>query len=169
MKIRHATIADAAALAALGERTYRDTFAAENNPDDLDMYLARAYGEPQQRREIENADGVTLLVVSDDDSDLMAFAQLRLSASPHGEMEIARFYVDQPHHGKGVAQALMQAVMETSRALGATTIWLGVWERNWRALAFYGKCGFQDVGSQPFLVGTDLQTDRVMSRVIPTT
>jgi len=165
MNIRHATVEDAAALAVLAERTYRDTFAADNNPDDLEMYLAKAYGELQQRREIENPDGVTLVVESD--GELVAFAQLRRSSSPHGEMEIARFYVDKPHHGRGIAQALMQAATETSRALGATTIWLGVWERNWRALAFYGKCGFRDVGSQPFLVGTDLQTDRVMSRVIP--
>jgi hypothetical protein len=44
-----------------------------------------------------------------------------------------------------------------------------VWERNARAIAFYVKCGFRDVGSQPFLVGSDLQTDRVMARVISST
>ncbi|MDP9192896.1 MAG: GNAT family N-acetyltransferase [Acidobacteriota bacterium] len=168
-RIRCATPADAAALAELAERTYRDTFAAENNPDDLDAYLAKAYGEPQQRSEIEKADAVTLLVESDAGAELIAFAQLRRVSSPHGEVEIARFYVDKLHHGRGVAQALMNAAVETARELGGTTLWLGVWERNWRAIAFYLKCGFEDVGSQPFLVGSDLQTDRVMARVIAST
>ena len=49
---------------------------------------------------------------------------------------------------------------------GAQTLWLGVWERNPRALAFYGKCGFVDVGEHVFLFGTDPQTDRVMARAL---
>ena len=166
MNIRHATVADAAALAVLAERTFYETFAADNNPDDLAAFIAQTYGEPQQRREIENPDGVTLLVESEDGAELIAFTQLRRTSSPHGEVEIARFYVDKPHHGRGIAQRLMDAAIDTARAMGGTTLWLGVWERNPRAIAFYAKYGFQDVGSHPFLVGTDLQTDRIMSRVI---
>ena len=45
-------------------------------------------------------------------------------------------------------------------------LWLGVWERNPRAQAFYRKSGFADVGSQVFLVGTDAQTDRVMELIL---
>ena len=163
-KIRTATVSDAAAIAELAERTFRDTFAAHNDPDDLETYIAKAYGEAQQRREIESGT-VTLLVESD--GELIAFAQLiRRASSPHGDVEIARFYVDKSHHGRGIAQTLMQETVETARALGGTTLWLGVWEHNARAIAFYVKCGFHDVGSQPFLVGSDLQTDRVMVRVI---
>jgi ribosomal protein S18 acetylase RimI-like enzyme len=56
----------------------------------------------------------------------------------------------------------MAKAVDAARELGGETIWLGVWERNSRAIAFYEKCGFRDRGSQPFLVGSDLQTDRVM-------
>ncbi len=164
LRIRTGTASDAAAIAEFAERTFRDTFAADNNPEDLEAYIAKAYGEAQQRREIESGT-VTLLV--EDDGELIAFAQLiRRVSSPHGDVEIARFYVDKAHHGRGIAQTLMQEAVETARELGGTRLWLGVWERNWRAIAFYVKCGFQDVGSQPFLVGSDLQTDRVMARVI---
>ena len=48
------------------------------------------------------------------------------------------------------------------RTRGAKTLWLGVWEKNDRARAFYAKCGFADVGEHIFLFGTDPQTDRVM-------
>ncbi|HEU4889360.1 MAG TPA: GNAT family N-acetyltransferase [Thermoanaerobaculia bacterium] len=165
MNIRRATTADAAALAEIAERTFRDTFAAQNSPEDLEAYVATAYGEEKQRREIES--GTVTLLGESDDGELIAYTQMRRVRSPHGEVEIARFYVDRKHHGQGLAQQLMQAAYDTARELGATTIWLGVWERNLRAIAFYAKCGFVDVGSQPFLVGSDLQTDRVMSRVIP--
>jgi ribosomal protein S18 acetylase RimI-like enzyme len=163
--IRHATIADAAALAEIAERTFRDTFAAHNDPADLEAYVTKAYGEPQQRRELESG---TIALLLEHNGKLIAYAQMmRRHSSPHGDVEIARFYVDKDHHGLGIAQTLMQAAYDTARALGGTKIWLGVWEHNARAIAFYAKCGFIDVGSQPFLVGTDLQTDRVMSRVIP--
>ena len=84
-----------------------------------------------------------------------------------GEVELARFYVRRVHHGRGVAQTLMDAVTAHARALGATQLWLGVWERNARAIAFYRKCGFVQCGTQPFLLGSDLQTDWVMRRTNP--
>jgi diamine N-acetyltransferase len=164
MNIRHATIDDAAALAQIAERTFRDTFAAHNNPNDLEAYVASAYGETQQRRELERGDTVLFL---EDEGIPIAYTQMRRTpSSPHGEVEIARFYVDKGHHGRGIAQTLMQAAIDEARAMGGTKLWLGVWEHNLRAIRFYKKCGFADVGSQPFLVGSDLQTDRVMSRDI---
>ncbi|HSP15619.1 MAG TPA: GNAT family N-acetyltransferase [Thermoanaerobaculia bacterium] len=151
--------ADAAALAAFGARTFEDTFGAANRPEDVAAFLARTYGEEIQRREIEDPAIVTLLAESS--GRFAAFAQLRCGQDT---VEIARFYVDRPWQGGGVAQALMREVIEASAALGAKSIWLGVWERNDRAIAFYAKCGFRDAGSQPFLLGSDLQTDRVMVR-----
>ena len=59
--------------------------------------------------------------------------------------------------------ALMERVKAEARARGAKTLWLGVWERNDRARAFYAKCGFADAGEHIFLFGTDPQTDRVMT------
>jgi ribosomal protein S18 acetylase RimI-like enzyme len=165
MKIRRATINDAAALAEIAERTFRDTFAKDNTPEDLEAYVASAYGETLQRRELEDPESLALLGEAEDGT-LIAYTQMRRVRSPHGEVEIARFYVDRTYHGQGLAQQLMNAAVGAARGLGATTLWLGVWERNLRAIAFYAKCGFQDVGSQPFLVGSDLQTDRVMARVI---
>jgi ribosomal protein S18 acetylase RimI-like enzyme len=77
-------------------------------------------------------------------------------------MEVWRFYVDRPWHGQGVAQALMAALRRAALARGGRTLWLAVWERNERAKGFYRKAGFLDVGSQPFILGEDHQTDLVM-------
>jgi ribosomal protein S18 acetylase RimI-like enzyme len=158
-EIRHATPADAAALAALALETFVDAFGADNRPEDIADYTSEAFGEEQQRREIENPDIVTLLV------DSIAYTQIRRTPdSPHGEVELARFYVHRAHHGRGVAQTLMDSVIDHARGMGAKSLWLGVWERNARAIAFYRKCGFVQCGTQPFLLGSDLQTDWVMRR-----
>ena len=165
MILRRAVTADAAALAELAARTFSDTFAPHNTAEDMAAFLAKAYGEAQQRREIEDPSTITLL--AEDGGALVGFAQLRRTESPHGEIEIARLYVDRDQHGRGVAQTLMQASIDVARELGAATVWLGVWERNARAIRFYEKCGFVDTGAQPFLLGSDLQTDRIMTFVIP--
>ena len=95
----------------------------------------------------------------------IGYAQLQPTpAGPHGDVELARFYIDRAYHGRGVAQSLMDAVRAQARALGGRRLWLGGWERNRRAIAFYRKCGFVHRSVQPFLLGSDLQTDWVMSR-----
>jgi ribosomal protein S18 acetylase RimI-like enzyme len=167
MTIRRGTVADAPALAALARDTFFDTFAATNDANDMALHLQRAYGVEQQAAELTDPRIITLLV--EEGHQAVAYAQLRTGDEPAcmtgpQPMELWRFYVDRNWHGKGVAQALMDRVVTEAGQAGAQTLWLGVWERNARALAFYGKCGFADVGEHVFLFGTDPQTDRVMTR-----
>ena len=79
--------------------------------------------------------------------------EVRRRASTAPPVQLQRFYVDRPFHGRGVAQSLMRAVDDAGRELGGRTLWLGVWERNPRAIAFYTKCGFVDVGRTSALSG----------------
>ena len=80
--------------------------------------------------------------------------------------EVARFYVDRPWHGGGVARLLMEAALEDIRGRGAHGAWLGVWEHNVRAVRFYAKHGFRDIGAHVFVLGSDVQSDRIMWREI---
>jgi GNAT superfamily N-acetyltransferase len=103
------------------------------------------------------------------DGELVAYAQLRRGPAPacvagDAPIELWRFYVARGWHGRGIAPELMRRVlMEASRA-GARTLWLGVWERNERAKAFYRKCDFLDAGTHTFMIGRDAQTDRILVR-----
>jgi GNAT superfamily N-acetyltransferase len=167
MTIRRGTAADAPALAALARDTFFDTFASTNDATDMALHLERAYGVAQQTAELTDPAVITLLV--EEAGQAVAYAQLRTGRVPDcvtgaSAMELWRFYVTRDWHGRGVAQQLMERVMTEARQAGAATLWLGVWERNPRAQAFYGKCGFVDVGEHVFLFGTDPQTDRVMAR-----
>jgi GNAT superfamily N-acetyltransferase len=153
-------------LAELARSTFVDTFAASNNPDDMALHLQRAYGVAQQTAELQDPDVVTLLF--EKDGKAIAYAQVRGDHVPDcvtgpSPVELWRFYVAQGYHGQGVAQALMERVTSEARQRGARTLWLGVWEHNARARAFYAKCGFAEAGQHVFLFGTDPQTDLVMT------
>jgi len=169
--IRAGVATDATALAELAARTFRETFAADNRPEDMALYLAHTYGTYQQRRELTDPDIITLLV--EVDGELAGYAQLRSGVPPtcvtgEAPVELWRFYIAQPWHGRGVAQALMRRVESEACRRGGRTLWLGVWERNERAKAFYRKYSFTDVGSHVFMLGTDAQTDRIWVRPLPT-
>jgi diamine N-acetyltransferase len=169
--IRRGEPRDAVALAEFAARTFSDTFAGANRPEDMAAYLPSAYGVNYQVSELANPDIVTLLMETDS-GVLAAYAMLRRGSPPecvtgHGPVELWRFYVDKPWHGFGLAQRLMSEVEQAARELGAQVLWLGVWEKNERAIAFYNKSGYRDVGAQDFWVGADRQTDRIMVRLVP--
>ena len=158
---------DAARLAAFATRSFTNTYADHNTPENMRDYLAAAYGVPQQTQEL--TDPAMITVLAESDQGLLAYVQLRRSdppaaVAPDESVEIYRFYVDRSAHGTGVAQRLMDEALLAARDLGARRVWLGVWEKNERARAFYRKSGFHDVGTQVFQLGSDPQTDRVLVR-----
>ena len=165
--IRTADASDATALSALAERTFRDAFASANEPGDVDLHCAQSYAPAIQAAEI--ADPLRSTVVVEHEGALVAYVQVCRRPAPAGDAEtpavqIGRFYVLQAWHGSGVAQALMDDAVARARRMGASILWLGVWEHNPRAIRFYAKHGFTTVGEQPFVLGTDPQRDLVMVR-----
>ena len=164
--VRMATSADAAALATLAELTFRDTFASANTCENMDEHCRRNYGEAIQASEISSPHIVTL--VSEREGVLMGYAQVRPTGlapcfvSGRYPGEIQRLYVAGEYHGKGVAQALMMSGLGALREGGCDVAWLGVWEMNPRAIAFYRRLGFTVVGEHVFQLGTDRQTDLIM-------
>lgn len=166
-RCRRGVPGDAPALASFAEAIFRETFGPGNRPDDLDAYIATAYGPGRQEAELRDPAIVTLL--AEMEGALAGYVQLSARRQPEAAtwpapVEIMRFYVGRRWQGRGVARALMlEALMEAVR-MGGRTVWLCVWEHNPRAIAFYAKCGFADVGSAPFQLGADRQTDRIMAR-----
>ena len=165
-RIRAAVLEDAAALAALAERTFRETFEDANTAEDMALHCARSYSPLVQRAEIEDPAMATL--VADDGDGLQAYAQLRLRhATPcvalERPAELQRLYVARQWQGRGLAQELMSDVLDLARRHGADGLWLGVWERNPRAIAFYAKSGFATCGEHVFQLGSDPQRDVVMA------
>lgn len=169
--IRAGIAADAAALAEFAALTFADAFAAVNDPGDMAHYLSTAYGLAQQSAELADPGIATLLAEAG--GRLAGFAQVRGGPPPScitgaRPLELWRFYVDRAWQGRGVAKALMDAACAEAARRGGATLWLGVWERNDRARAFYRKCGFVELGRKSLVLGHDVQTDLVMARQVTT-
>ena len=172
VRVRRASVDDAARLAEFGRQAFHDTFAADNRPEDMAAYLDATFGEPQQRAELLDARATYLVAEREaaDGADMVGYARIGAGEPPEGirapAVEIRRFYARRDTIGQGVGAALMTACLDHARALGAQGVWLGVWERNARAIAFYERWGFVDVGSCTFVLGEDVQTDRIMARAL---
>lgn len=167
--IRTASRNDAGPLSRLAEATFRSTFGAVNTPADMELHCRTSYSEAIQSGEI--ADPRMLTLLCEDDAGLVGFAQLRWGDAPgcvaaRSPGEIQRLYVADAWRGKGIAQGLMDACIEAMKARGSDVIWLGVWEHNPRAIAFYLKCSFVEVGDHVFPLGNDPQRDIVMARPV---
>jgi GNAT superfamily N-acetyltransferase len=154
-------------LAKFGRRTFKEAFGADNDPSNMAAYLHANYGVERQAAELVSPEVTTLL--AEEDGSLAGFAQVRRGTPPdcvEGEdtIELWRFYVDRPWQGTGAAQALMQSALDAALELGGYRLWLSVWERNPRAIAFYRKNGFEEAGTTSFWVGSERQTDLVLVR-----
>lgn len=169
LHIRHARAGDLETLRCLAERTFRDTFAADNDPADMQRYMGDAFSEQRLRAELADGAGLFLLAFADGTLEPIGYARLRTgeahaSVAGPSRLEIERLYVERAAIGHGVGAALMEAILAEAGRLGKRTLWLGVWERNTRAIAFYRRWGFEVVGSHVFWLGTDEQTDLIMQR-----
>ncbi|HYN85524.1 MAG TPA: GNAT family N-acetyltransferase [Pyrinomonadaceae bacterium] len=165
IEIRRGDAGDAASLAELGARTFYETFAADNTPEDMAAYLSSAFTPELLAQEL--ADPRSCFFVAEAAGEAVGYAKLHAGEAPDGvrgdkPVELARLYVAQEWLGRGVGPELMRACLAEARAGGHRTVWLGVWEHNHRARAFYRRLGFRDVGAKIFVVGFDEQTDTVM-------
>jgi len=165
MNIRYGTTADAKMLSELGAKTFYDTFAKDNTPENMAAHLKNSYSPEIQLNELANPDHIFLIV--DDESQTIGYAQLILNSKEefitgNKPLEVRRIYAIQEYLGKGVGKALMQAAIHEAEQRGCDSVWLGVWEKNPRAIEFYKKWGFKEVGTHTFTVGDDPQRDFIM-------
>jgi diamine N-acetyltransferase len=168
VRIRLATVADAATLAELARRLFVETFGAANTPENMRTYLESAFSVEKQGSELADAEHATLLTLDDHDTPI-GYAMLKrgrpaTGVSGHSPVELERIYLDKRWHGRGIADVMMARCIEQAHEWGADVLWLGVWQKNPRAISFYRRSGFATVAEQTFMLGDDLQMDFVMAR-----
>lgn len=167
--VRNAKSTDANLLAELGSRTFEETFSSDNTLEDMAAYLASSFNLAQQSAEL--GEPASMFLIAEVDGVAAGYAKLhggkRAEAIEGAKpIELVRLYVLHEWLGRGVGEALMRACLDEARSAGYETIWLGVWERNARAQAFYRKWNFRAVGDHIFQLGSDPQRDIVMERKV---
>jgi ribosomal protein S18 acetylase RimI-like enzyme len=169
IKVRRASAEDNELLAEMGAQTFTDAFSPDNTPEDMALYLKKSFSPEIQAAEL--ADPASLFLIAEFDRRAVGYAHLYEGKKPSAitgshPIEIVRFYAHTSWIGRGVGAALMRACLDEAKNKDCDTIWLDVWEQNKRAIAFYKKWGFKEVGTQLFRLGDDIQNDLLMQRAI---
>lgn len=169
VSIRYATKEDAKLIADISHQTFYETFAAENSKKDMDKFLSRQFTKGKLMLEVGTPENIFLLAYYE--QQLAGYAKLRDAGVPptlscYNALELARLYAMTAMIGKGVGSSLMKASIDIAIEKGKQVIWLGVWEKNLRAIAFYEKWGFEKFAETDFLLGDDLQNDWLMRKML---
>jgi diamine N-acetyltransferase len=163
--IRKVNADDAVLLAELSARTFKSAYRAQLTDRELSDYTASTFSLDRIQTELNDPACKFLLAYEGDTA--IGYAMLRKDDPPDSvtgpkPVELARIYLTENVIGKGYGTTLMETCLKTAQKDGHEIIWLGVWEKNERAIRFYEKWGFTTVGSIEFKFGDEIQTDLVM-------
>jgi GNAT superfamily N-acetyltransferase len=163
--LRLATPRDAERVAQLAKDTFLTTFADRNTRENMNLYVEEAFSLEAIQAEI--ADPASTYLWAVEKGIPVGYAKLRRGAPAEcvtgaKPVELQRMYATTKKIGSGVGKGLLHMTIKIAKSEGFTTLWLGVWEHNDRAIEFYKRQGFVDVGQHDFWLGKDRQIDRIM-------
>ncbi len=167
LSIRACTIEDLAVLRNFSYMTFDDTFRPMNSPSTMDDYMKQAFDMTRLRDELLNIHSSFYFLYADE--QLAGYFKLNEAAAQTDihdpeSIEIERIYVDKKFQGKGLGSFLMNKAIDIAHTRQKSYIWLGVWEKNEKALRFYKRNGFSAIGTHSFFMGQEEQTDFIMRK-----
>jgi len=165
IRIRLCSPVDASLIADMSRQTFYETFASENSAANMDKFMHSQFNREALIKEVSAKGNFFFLAY--DENRAIGYVRMRESRNPQGlenkdAIEIARIYAVTGSIGKGVGSALMQTCIGLAKEKNKEVIWLGVWEKNHRAIEFYKRWGFKKFGTHVFMLGDDAQTDWLM-------
>jgi ribosomal protein S18 acetylase RimI-like enzyme len=169
LEIKVATIADATLISIISKQTFYEAFHAQNTKTDMDLFLKNNFNVKETELEIDNVANTFYLAYQN--AELCAYAKV-IDADNAAELpntktlRISRIYVLDKFIRQGIGKILMQTCIDKAISLKKDIVWLGVWEQNSNAIIFYKHYGFQQFGTEIFVLGTDPQTDLLMQKAI---
>lgn len=158
-------LAEIKQLQVIGRQTFLETFAGGNTDENMQQYLDEGFSLEKLTSALTNPDTEFYFALEGEN----AIGYLKINFGPaqtelkdQKGVEIERIYVLQEFYGKKVGQMLYDKALQVAKHAGAHYIWLGVWEKNPRAINFYRKNGFVVFDKHIFKLGDDEQTDIMM-------
>lgn len=163
--IRKINLADLHKLQQISRETFQETFAGSNSQENMNTYLSENLSLDKLRSELNNPD--SFFYFATQDTNVIGYLKINKGNAQTEKIsdrsiEIERIYTLAIYHGKGIGQMLLEYAIKRGIELHANTVWLGVWEENLRAIAFYRKHGFTEFDRHQFRLGDDIQTDILM-------
>ncbi|OCA90453.1 GNAT family acetyltransferase [Bacillus sp. FJAT-27225] len=167
--ITKCTLNDLTKLQEIGYETFNETFKYQNSPENMNTYLEKAFNLNQVEKELSNDFSQFFFIYFN--NELAGYLKVNTDEAQSEDMgseslEIERIYIKNAFQKHGLGKYLFNRALEIAAELNKKTIWLGVWERNEKAIAFYKKLGFVQTGAHSFYMGDEEQTDFIMAKTL---
>lgn len=165
IQIEPITFAELPQLQQLAQQTFEDAFAWANSPENFQSYISWAFSLSKLSDELQQPysefyfakwEGIPIGYLK------LNFGPAQKTVQDNKSLEIERIYVLEKYHGKHVGQALMDKARSVAMENGMDYLWLGVWDKNFRAMRFYERNGFVVFDSHVFVLGDEEQVDVLM-------
>jgi diamine N-acetyltransferase len=169
LTIKPCTADDVETLLEVGRESFWQAFWTTNAPHNMEAYMSQAFRPEVFLKEIAQPDSRFFLAEAGGQPAAylkINFVGAQSDVHDPRSLEVERLYVLEAFHGRGIGRELLTLAVDTARAAALDYVWLGVWEHNYKAQAFYQKQGFEVFGAHPFLMGDDLQTDLLMRKAL---
>ena len=165
IKIKKVTLADIVQLQEIGRQTFAETFSSTNTEENMKAYLKDGFSNAKLSAELDNPNSEFYFATLN--NTVIGYLKINFGLAQtelkdDKALEIERIYVLQEFHGKKVGQLLYDQAIHLAKEKKADYVWLGVWEKNHRAIQFYTKNGFVEFDQHIFVLGDDEQTDIMM-------
>ncbi|KRE82438.1 GNAT family acetyltransferase [Paenibacillus sp. Soil766] len=170
IQIQKCIFDDLCKLQEISVETFTETFKDHNSPESLNAYLERAYNLKQLEKELSDPFSQFFFVYLND--EVAGYLKVNTNDAQSEEkmgddsLEIERIYIKSKFQGHGLGKYLLTKAVETAMERDKKKVWLGVWEENENAIAFYKKMGFVQTGSHSFYMGDEEQIDFVMTKLL---
>ena len=168
INIKKCTLEDSIELQEISHETFNETFKHQNSSDNMNAYLERAFNLIQLKKELSNPSSQFFFVYFN--NEVAVYLKVNTNDAQSEEMgveslEIERIYIKKNFQKHGLGKYLLNKAMEIAMERNKKKIWLGVWEKNENAIAFYKKMGFVQTGAHSFYMGEEEQTDFIMAKI----
>ena len=169
INIKKCTLEDLRKLQEISYETFNETFKHQNSPENMISYLGRAFNLKQLEKELSNFSSQFFFVYFN--NEVAGYLKVNTNDAQSEEMgdeslEIERIYIKNKFQKHGLGKYLLNKAMEIAMERNKKKIWLGVWEKNENAIAFYKKMGFVQTGAHSFYMGDEEQMDFIMTKTL---
>ena len=169
INIKKCNIKDLPKLLEISYETFNETFKNQNSPENIKAYLERAFNLKQLEKELSNISSQFFFVYLN--NEVAGYLKININDAQSEEisdesLEIERIYIKRKFQKHGLGMYLLNKAIEIAMEFNKKKIWLGVWEKNENAIAFYEKMGFVQTGSHSFYMGNEEQVDFIMTKIL---
>lgn len=169
INIKKCTIEDVYILQDISVETFTETFNHQNSPESMKAYLDRAFNLEQLHKELSNDYSGFFFIYWD--TEVAGYLKLNVNTAQTEKMgnetlEIERIYIRNKFQKQGLGKYLINTAIEIAMEQNKRKVWLGVWEKNENAIAFYKKIGFEHTGAHSFYMGDEEQIDFIMTKTL---